>query len=87
MLEGAFKITLFENYQFENGTSILNAIVNEIKTVGTSEFSITASQSGLIFNLPYDGGLFFRPYHNKADYQLIVIYILDATVYIKPHTT
>ena len=39
--------------------------------------------AGPIFNLRYDGGLFFNTYHNDADMHLQDTHTLDSIVYIK----
>ena len=43
--------------------------------------------AGPIFNLPYNGGIFFNAYHNKADNYRSLSHSLDATVSVKPYAT
>ena len=43
--------------------------------------------AGPIFNLRYDGGLFFNTYHNEADIHLQATHTLDSMVYIKINNT
>lgn len=41
--------------------------------------------AGPIFDLKYDGGLFFNTYHNKADTHRMGTHTLDSIVYFKLH--
>ena len=40
--------------------------------------------AGLLFNLHYDGGLFFNTYHNEADHHISPTFHIDQIVYIQP---
>ena len=39
--------------------------------------------AGPIFNMNYDGGLFFNTYHNEADTHLMSTYALGSIVYVR----
>ena len=43
--------------------------------------------SGPIFDLHYDGGLFFNTYHNEADTNISTTFAQDQIVYFQPSTT
>ena len=43
--------------------------------------------AGPLFNLPYDGDIFFNTYHNNTDTHRSQIYQLNSTVYIKLTTS
>ena len=42
--------------------------------------------AGPVFDLHYDGGLFFNTYHNEAEQSIVPTYTIDQNIYFQPKT-